>query len=335
MEILVKISRKALVLGGNGFIGRNIAAQLINQGWDVTIGTRHPEEPVHALLPADTQTFGVHLETYLDAQQWQPRIAGFDLVVNAVGILRQRGKETYDTVHHLGPKALAEACAEKQIPMIHISALGLRNPVRSRFLSSKLRGEDALLRTGTRVCIVRPSLLDGDQGFGALWVRRVSRWPVQFYPANANGLITCCSVVELGEAVSNLAMALVNKETNVPCLIEMGGSIEETIGEHLARRHHAVRGFRPLQIPIPKFIARLFAHLFDLVHFSPYSFGHYELLRFDNAPRPNRLPDWLGRAPADVITQLSTNAFSVDQASLKPLKPTLKNSQAKIGQNAL
>ena len=35
-------------------------------------------------------------------------------------------------------------------------------------------------------------------------------------------------------------------------------------------------------------------------HFSPFSFGHWELLHYDNIPRTNRLPELLGRAPRTI-----------------------------------
>ena len=41
---------------------------------------------------------------------------------------------------------------------------------------------------------------------------------------------------------------------------------------------------------IPAPLARLGAHLCDLLHFSPYSYGHLELMRRDNMPRVNALP---------------------------------------------
>ncbi|TMH22707.1 MAG: hypothetical protein E6H61_07390 [Betaproteobacteria bacterium] len=40
--------------------------------------------------------------------------------------------------------------------------------------------------------------------------------------------------------------------------------------------------------------------MFDLVHFSPLSFGHIELMRRDNVPHPNRLSELLGHAPARI-----------------------------------
>ncbi len=294
---------KALILGGNGFIGRHISKQLCDSVWRVTVGTRYPHRDVHPLLDSNTATLGVRFELLLEPENWLERIAEFDLVVNAVGILRQRGAESYDRVHHRAPHALALACAQKNIPLIHISALGLRNPVRSRFLLSKLRGEITLLKTAAKVYIVRPSLLDGEQGFGAAWVRRVAHWPVQFYPRNGIGKIASCKVEELAEAIAILAKKIHSQEKNLPVIFELGGEVEETIAQHLGRRFQQRSGFRPWQIPIPAFVARIAAHLFDLVHFSPYSFGHYELLRFDNCPKPNRMAQLLGRRPIDPSAQ--------------------------------
>jgi hypothetical protein len=42
------------------------------------------------------------------------------------------------------------------------------------------------------------------------------------------------------------------------------------------------------------------AHLCDLFHFSPFSYGHWILLQRDNVPSPNHLPELLGRAPTEV-----------------------------------
>lgn len=54
----------------------------------------------------------------------------------------------------------------------------------------------------------------------------------------------------------------------------------------------------PLSIPwVFSEIARFFAHLFDVLHITPYSIGHHELLEADNVPADNQLQRILGRAP--------------------------------------
>ena len=227
-------------------------------------------------------------------------------MVNAVGILRERGAETYERVHHLAPGALAAACARRAIRLIHISALGLHDEARSRFLRSKLAGERALAACGTNYSIVRPSLLDGEGGYGARWFRRVARLPVHFVPADAFGRIAALDVRDFGEAVAVLCEKPAGREWRE---VELGGSVLRTTGEYLAalRPAHLAPALR---VAVPAWIARIASHLCDLAHFSPFSYGHLELMRRDNAPRYNLLPALLGRAPAPVGSVRSTSAAS-------------------------
>ena len=294
-----------LVLGGAGFLGRHVAAALAARGHTVVIGSRRPRRAAGRLPPAlhACERREAHLERLTSPEAWRPLLAGVDTVVNAVGILRERGAETYERVHHLAPGALAAACARRAIRLIHISALGLHDGARSRFLRSKLAGERALAACGTNYSIVRPSLLDGDGGYGARWFRRVARWPVHFVPADAHGRIAALDVRDFGEAVAVLCEKPGARE------VELGGSVLRTTGEYLAalRPAHLAPAVR---IAVPTRIARIASHLCDLVHFSPFSYGHLELMRRDNAPRYNLLPALLGRAPTPVGGVRPTSAAS-------------------------
>ena len=81
--------------------------------------------------------------------------------------------------------------------------------------------------------------------------------------------------------------------------VELGGGVPRSFGEHLAALRP--RGLPPARLcAVPAWLARLASHAFDLVHFSPLSYGHIELMRRDNVPHPNRLPLLLGREPARV-----------------------------------
>src|SRR5262245_2950162 len=153
-----------LILGGAGFIGRHAAAALAKRGHIVIIGTRYPSSAARRLPPGlhGCERREVHLERLLSPEAWEPLLHGVDTVVNAVGILRERGAETYERVHHLAPGALAAACARGAIRLVHVSALGLHAGARSGFLTSKLAGERAIAARGADTSIVRPSLLDGE-----------------------------------------------------------------------------------------------------------------------------------------------------------------------------
>ncbi|MEM7804072.1 MAG: NAD(P)H-binding protein [Pseudomonadota bacterium] len=301
------MKRRVLVLGGNGFIGRHAVAALVGAGIDVTIGTRHPRARDDGV-----SELAVQLDRMTAASDWQSVAAGFDTLLNCVGILRQRGHETYERVHHEAPAAMARACAEADTRFVHVSALGLEHPHRSRFLTSKRRGEQAVQDAGGDWMLVRPSLLDGEGGFGAAWLRGVAQLPVFAVPADARGLIAACCAHDIGEALMRLSTAAADAlDLSQSRVFELGGTDAHRFKDYIRGLRALQSTGRALGIPIPGLLARLGAHLCDLLHFSPFSFGHWELLRKDNVPTPNRLPELLGRAPRRVIAA----ATSVKTAS--------------------
>jgi NADH dehydrogenase len=304
-----------LVLGGSGFIGRHAVEALQQRRCQVVIGSRHPLK-IDALLPANAVRCPrrtAHFENLTTPEEWGGLLDGIDVVINCVGILRQRGRETYDRVHRLAPAALAEACGRRSVRLIHVSALGLLEGSRSRFLRSKLAGEKALRASGADWNIVRPSLLDGDGGYGAKWLRAVARLPIHALPADAVGKIAALDVRDLGEALATIALqATANPLHDNGREFELGGTDLRTLAEYVAaiRRLHSPRSARLLRIP--GWLARAGSHLFDLLDWTPFSFGHWELLRRDNCPSFNRLPELLGRAPRQVGLNPETKLRNAD-----------------------
>jgi NADH dehydrogenase len=280
---------RILVLGGSGFIGRHAVQALRARGHAVAIGTRRPAAP-HPCPAREA-----HFEALLEPRAWDALLEDVQAVVNCVGILRERRRETYERVHHLAAGALARACARGGIRLIHVSALGLHDAARSRFISSKLAGERAVAASGAELCIVRPSLLDGEGGFGARWLHGLAACPVHLVPADAAGRIAPLDVRDLGEAIANLC-----ELPAVPREAEVGGCIAYTMAGYLDALRAAKGLARAPAIAVPGWLARAASHVFDVLRFSPFSFGHWELMRRDNVPCPNLLPPLLGRTPGPV-----------------------------------
>lgn len=287
---------RVLVLGGTGFIGRHVAAALHASGAHVTIGSRHPERHQHTYAYAALRP--VRFESLLRPEDWVSLLADVDVVINCVGILRQRRHESYDDVHHRTPAALAAACAQANIRFIHTSALSLHVNAKSRFLSSKLLGEHAISASGADYCIVRPSLLDGEGGFGARWLRGLARSPIQFIPCGARGRIAAMTCIDLGAAYAALT-SLPNFSQHRE--VELGGTRHFVYAEYLRALRSDYTATKAWQITIPDWMARIGAHACDIFHFSPFSYGHWLLLQLDNIPLPNRLPELLGRAPCPIF----------------------------------
>ena len=292
--------QNVLVLGGKGFIGRYAVKHLAQLGANVIIGTRKANVPVNALTKTAAQDQHVCREVALHklrrVDDLVDVLGDIDVVVNTVGILRERWSESYDHVHHQAVKLLAEGCAERGIRFVHISALGLTNPLKSRFTQSKLLGEKALQQSNANWAIVRPSLVDGQGGFGARWFRRVATWPVQFIPATANGIFAPIDADDLGEAIARVALLQEPERINSDKVYELGGSEYLNFKEYLnLLRPNNLAG--AVYLPVYSFIARALAHVCDVLHITPYSFGHYELLKYGSAPTKNKLATVLGRKP--------------------------------------
>ena len=310
---------RVLVLGGAGFIGRHVVAALAARAVKVIVGSRRPERigrrlaaAVRAASPAAAgrspsfESREARFERLPTPAHWTPLLVGVDLVVNCVGILRERGHETYDAVHHRAPAALAAACRTRGLPLVHVSALGLEGPARSGFLRSKQAGEAALRASGVAGAIVRPSLLDAEHGgYGAVWIRRAARLPWLPLPADATGRIAALDVRDLGEAMAILVhevLAAADDRAASPGLreVELGGVDAVPLAEYIARLRRAT-GRPPARVlPLPGWFARLAAHVCDVLHVTPYSFGHWELLRRDTRPARADLAVLLGRAPRAV-----------------------------------
>ena len=286
---------RILVLGGAGFIGRHAVAALLGRQHEVIVGSRYPGRAVRR-LPVQAhrcERRTVRFEQLLTADAWHPLLPDIDVVLNCVGILRQRGAETYDKVHHVAPAALADACGMAAVRrLVHVSALGLEQRVTSRFLISKRHGEAALRQRSFDCVIVRPSLLDGVDGYGTRWFRKVARWPVHFIPASSQGRVAPLDVDDLG-----VALAVLCELDHPPSReIELGGAAQMTIREYLARLRVEQCGAnaRPaLTLALPHGLARVGSHVCDLLHVTPFSFGHLQLMQHDNVPRVNHLPQLL------------------------------------------
>ncbi len=310
-------SRRVLVLGGGGFIGRHAVAALLDTGCQVIVGSRHATPPARAnALLRGCEWRQLRVERHLHPSDWERPLADVGAVINCVGILRERSGESYERVHHLGPVALATAANALGLRLIQVSALGLQEPMRSGFLRSKAAGERAVMAAGGDWCIVRPSLLDAEHGgFGARWIRRVARWPLHPLPSAACGRIAALDVRDLGEALARLALC--QSLPGDSREFELGGHAALSLGELLAslRTLHTQAPAR--RIPVPNWLARIGSHVLDVLHLTPFSFGHWELLQRDNLPRHNRLEEVLGRSPRRVGASATEPMPSIDAVPSK------------------
>ena len=151
-----------VLLGGTGFVGRALCAELVSRagagGLRLVVPTRRLAHgraiqclPGMELVPAD-----VH-----DDAQLARVLAGAHAVVNLVAILH--GDEAaFSRVHVELPRRLAAACRAAGVQrLVHVSALGVASDAPSRYLRSKAAGEQVLRDAGLALTLLRPSVIFG------------------------------------------------------------------------------------------------------------------------------------------------------------------------------
>ena len=147
--------KKALLVGGTGFLGSAIACRLARADFRLTLPTRRRERTKHlTMLP----TAGVVEADVHDENALAQLMVGQDLVISLVGIL----KGNFQRAHVDLPEKIAKAAAQAGVPrLIHISALAAATDAPSNYLRSKAAGEAAVKAAYPAATIFQPSVIFG------------------------------------------------------------------------------------------------------------------------------------------------------------------------------
>lgn len=149
---------RVLVLGGSGFVGRQVCEQLARLGWLITVPTRRAVNAarVQSLPGLTVIEANVHQEA--DLARLMP---DHDAVVNLVAVLHG-SEERFENVHVDLPGKIASAMKKAGVQrLVHISALGADPKGPSMYQRSKARGETVLHNAGLQLTVLRPSVIFG------------------------------------------------------------------------------------------------------------------------------------------------------------------------------
>jgi NADH dehydrogenase len=199
---------RVLVLGGSGFVGRYVVAQLAAAGHSVVVLTRHRARARHLLLLPTVEV--VEADPY-DAATLARNARGMTAAVNLVGILHERGRTTFARAHVELPRLLVNACRSAGIArVLHMSALGARADAPSAYLRSKAEGETVVAGSGLATTIFRPSVIYGREDAFLNLFARLAQWFPVLPLAGANARF---QPVWVGDVATCFVRALVDNET--------------------------------------------------------------------------------------------------------------------------
>ena len=149
---------RVLVLGGSGFIGRHLVAQLTRREIKVTVPSRRRERAKHLILlpTVDVVEADVNRPEVL-----QQLVRGTHAVVNLIGILHGE----FARAHVELPLSVVAACRAAGVKrLLHMSALGAATDAPSDYQRTKGEGEQAVLEAkDLDVTVFRPSVVFGPE----------------------------------------------------------------------------------------------------------------------------------------------------------------------------
>lgn len=155
-------NKVATVFGGTGFVGTQVVRELAARGILVKVATRVPER-AYFLKPCGSVGQVVPFSCdYNDPISIAKAIEGSDIVVNCIGILFEKGHQSFQKAHVDIPERIARCCAEAGVKsFVHISALACDLGT-SKYAQSKLAGEQAVMGNFPEAAILRPSIIFGE-----------------------------------------------------------------------------------------------------------------------------------------------------------------------------
>ncbi|MEQ1630388.1 MAG: NAD-dependent epimerase/dehydratase family protein [Gallionella sp.] len=288
---------KILICGASGFVGRHLVQDLRSAGHIVIKGVRTPKEEGDIAIDYINDT---------DAAIWIPRLQGIEVVINAVGVLRDSSANPMQRLHTDTPLALFAACAEAGVArIVHISALGVDSGIPVPYFATRLAAEAGLqaLPSSIRTLCLRPSVIYGEDGASAKMFRQMAQLPAQVLPM---GGVQTLQPVHIDDICAAVAHWLADPDAQSALVAAVGA--EATTMRNMLDSYRAQLGHSPaVHISMPRPLARLAAWTGDFIPAAPLCSDTYAMLEAGNTADTKGFVALLGRLPRAYTSFIGTN----------------------------
>jgi uncharacterized protein YbjT (DUF2867 family) len=317
---------RILLTGATGFIGKHLLHALLAEGHDVVCAVRHPDT-----LPHHPRLSAIHADFTKDTDKsaWLARLSGVEAVINTVGIFRERGAQTFETLHTRTPRALFAACAESDAVhmVVQLSALGADAQADSPYHLSKKAADDYLATLPIRAAIVQPSLVYGADGASARVFKAMASLPFAVRLGSAPQLVQPIHVDDVAAAiVALLRQRLYAEKTGDGPVrrIALVGPQALPFVEYLAVLRRALGMGRLRVLPLPGAVARVLARVGAWLPGALLDPDALRMLDRGNVADPGPTLRLLGRPPRDIASFVVDPGAERARAKLDWLLPVLR-----------
>ena len=286
-----------LIFGGTGFVGRHIASELSKKGYRIKIPTRAREQQKSRLIILPNVEL-VHVSEF-DSPHFSRFFHNVDYVINCVGILHEKYKGEFISIHAKHVKRIVDGCNASHVKrLIHISALKASSNAPSEYLRSKAMGEQMIheyLNTNISRTILQPSVIFGEgDSFLTMFAKLGRLLPIlplakplaQFQP------------VWIGDVVSEVVRGI--RSDNESVIKTICGPKRYNLKE-LVSYACSFQSFSPRVIGLPDFIAFTQARIFELLGMRLITRDNLKSMMIDNVCADNCVSEQTSRRAIEEI----------------------------------
>ncbi len=267
------------LLGGTGFVGRRICAQLAKRPAKLRVLTRNAALNRDLLVIPNLELIETNV---FDPKLLRAQLSGIDTVINLVGILNEKRRGDFERVHVELPRMLLAASREAGVRrLLHMCALGAAPDAPSRYQRTKAAGEQLVLAANgpdLAVTSFRPSVIfgPGDSLFNR-FARLLALSPLFFPLPTPNTRFRPVFVDDVARA---FVVSLDNPRT-FGRSYELCGPRTFTLRELVAYTAELTHRTRTI-VGLPDWASRLQARLLGLLPGRPYTMDNYLSATVDN-----------------------------------------------------
>ncbi|MFP3943472.1 MAG: complex I NDUFA9 subunit family protein [Alphaproteobacteria bacterium] len=288
------------IFGGTGFLGRRIAARLLERGASVRAAVRHPDrvEPPPG-APGRLEAVKADVQ---NTDSVEEAVRGARAVVNAVSLYVEGHGASFRSVHVEGARRVARTAQSLGTEhLLHISGIGSDPAAPSHYERCRGEGENAVRTAFSGATIFRPSAMFGpDDAFLSNLVQLLKRFPAFALFGRGKTRLQPVYVEDVAEAAAN---ALSGKRRVEP-VYELGGPTIFTY-RGLVERIMDVTGYRRPLVPFPFAGWEALVTAASALPSPPLTRSQLALMKHDSVASPD-LPGLrsLGVQPTDLETVL-------------------------------
>ena len=272
--------KNCLIFGGSGQIGRNLIRKLAKNNYKITVVTRNIHQKSYIIkTQANAGYIDIVESNIFDEKRISKIFENVNICINLVGILFEKKKgNTFKNIHSVFPSLLAKMSKKYGLKQfIHLSALGINQATDSKYATSKLEGEENILKNFPNATILRPSVVySSDDNFTTNFMSLLQILPLfpLYYQGKTKFMPIHCS--DLTDVIYRVISKKINSNI-IECVGPETISLKEIINQLLD-----LIGKKRILLNMPLTLAKFTASFFQLFPKPLLTTDQLKLLKYDN-----------------------------------------------------